>query len=150
MNSQKMMKGIFSIELEPQEEPLPVYNFEVADWHTYFVGMWMMLVHNLCYKKVFFDAFPALKGKVVVHHAIEQQVLKRYKGLFTKEEIHALENLRGIPKELNNTLHLSSIRKEWNSFYKKAKQAKIVPTKEQVQKFAKFVDEKYGNLFNPL
>jgi hypothetical protein len=32
---------------EPQEEaPVKVYNFEVADWHTYFVGWWMVLVHN--------------------------------------------------------------------------------------------------------
>jgi len=23
-----------------------VYNFEVADWHTYFVGAWEWLVHN--------------------------------------------------------------------------------------------------------
>lgn len=44
-----------------------------------------------------FKAFPWLKGKVVVHHAIEQQVLKRYPGLFTKADIHALDNLRGIP-----------------------------------------------------
>ncbi|GAL82652.1 probable hemagglutinin-related protein [Algibacter lectus] len=25
-----------------------VYNFEVADWHTYFVGAWEWLVHNAC------------------------------------------------------------------------------------------------------
>lgn len=32
---------------EPLEEvPVKVYNFEVADWHTYFVGWWMVLVHN--------------------------------------------------------------------------------------------------------
>jgi hypothetical protein len=28
------------------ENPVEVYNFEVADWHTYFVGYWMWLVHN--------------------------------------------------------------------------------------------------------
>jgi hypothetical protein len=28
-----------------------VYNFEVADWHTYFVGTWEWLVHNIaCFK----------------------------------------------------------------------------------------------------
>ena len=37
--------------LEPVHEtledvPVKVYNFEVADWHTYFVGWWMVLVHN--------------------------------------------------------------------------------------------------------
>ena len=42
----KRNKSIFSLDLEPQDQPVKVYNFEVADWHNYFVGMWMMLVHN--------------------------------------------------------------------------------------------------------
>ncbi|GJQ05046.1 polymorphic toxin-type HINT domain-containing protein [Capnocytophaga canimorsus] len=25
-----------------------VYNFEVENWHTYFVGLWALLVHNVC------------------------------------------------------------------------------------------------------
>ena len=25
-----------------------VYNFEVSDWHTYLVGWWMFIVHNVC------------------------------------------------------------------------------------------------------
>ncbi|UYZ63418.1 polymorphic toxin-type HINT domain-containing protein [Hymenobacter weizhouensis] len=29
-------------------EPVPVYNVEVADWHTYLVGEWMLVVHNAC------------------------------------------------------------------------------------------------------
>lgn len=32
--------------------------------------------------------------------------------------MHSLDNLRGIPKEINSDLHLSKIRKEWNKFYK--------------------------------
>ena len=28
------------------EQPATVYNFEVADWHTYLVGRWMLVVHN--------------------------------------------------------------------------------------------------------
>jgi len=28
------------------EKPTEVYNFEVADWHTYLVGYWMWVVHN--------------------------------------------------------------------------------------------------------
>jgi hypothetical protein len=107
-------------------------------------------VHNkICYKEVFFKTFPSLRGKVVVHHAIEQQVLKRYPGVITEAEMHALKNLRGIPKILNNKLHLSSIRKEWNAFYKKAKEAGVIPTKEQLQKYADYIDKKYGYLFDP-
>jgi hypothetical protein len=30
------------------EKPVKVYNFEVADWHTYFVSDGQILVHNAC------------------------------------------------------------------------------------------------------
>ena len=126
-----------------------VYNFEVEENHCYFVGTEGILVLNACYHTTFFKAFPWLKGKVVVHHAIEQQVLKRYPGLFTKADIHALENLRGIPKELNNTLHLSDIRKEWNKFYKKFDDADLIPTKKQLEDYAKAIDKKFANQFDP-
>ena len=28
------------------EQSTPVYNVEVADWHTYLVSWWMFIVHN--------------------------------------------------------------------------------------------------------
>ena len=59
------------------------------------------------YKGTFFNVNPSLKGKVVVHHAVEQQVLKKYPGVVKNSEIHSIENLRGIPKSLNSDLHLS-------------------------------------------
>ena len=36
------------VELEILKEPVRVYNFEVADWHTYHVGNAGVLVHNDC------------------------------------------------------------------------------------------------------
>ena len=36
------------VELEVLEEPVRVYNFEVADWHTYYVSEEEVLVHNTC------------------------------------------------------------------------------------------------------
>ena len=36
------------IQHELLETPIKVYNFEVADFHTYFVGESAMLVHNAC------------------------------------------------------------------------------------------------------
>lgn len=51
------------------------------------------------YKATFFKANPHQEGKVVVHHAVEQQVMRRYPNLVRKEEMHSLENLRGIPIE---------------------------------------------------
>jgi hypothetical protein len=37
-----------SIRAERLKEPVKVYNFEVADWHTYYVGEVGVLVHNDC------------------------------------------------------------------------------------------------------
>lgn len=126
-----------------------VYNFEVREDHCYFVGQHGILVLNACYHTTFFKANPLLKGKVVVHHAVEQQVLKKWPGLFDKEFMHSLDNLRGIPKDINNTLHLSTIRKEWNKFYKKFDNAGIIPTKQQVLDYANAIDKKFGHLFDP-
>jgi RHS repeat-associated protein len=97
------------------------------------------------YRETFFRAHPQLRGQVVVHHAIEQQVLKRYPGLFTEGEIHALSNLRGIPKGANPDLHLSQIRRAWNDFYRVNPSA----TKQQILDFAANLDTKFGSVFLP-
>src|SRR5207245_11323859 len=73
---------------------------------------------SLDYRAAFFAKYPELSGKVVVHHAVEQQALIRYPGLFSEAEIHSVENLRGIPLDLNARLHNSLIKKEWNEFYR--------------------------------
>ena len=97
------------------------------------------------YKGTFFSANPELKGSVVVHHAVEQQVLKRYSGVVTEAEMHSLENLRGIPKSINSDVHLSQIRKIWNKFYKENPS----PTKQQLLDQATVIDQKFGTQFTP-
>ena len=39
---------IESVESEQLDKPVKVYNFEVEDYHTYFVGRDGWLVHNVC------------------------------------------------------------------------------------------------------
>ncbi|WP_185761808.1 hypothetical protein [Xanthomonas phaseoli] len=97
------------------------------------------------YRATFFEANPGLEGNVVVHHAVEQQVLTRYPGVAAPEQIHSLENLRGIPKEVNSDLHLSTIRREWNKFYRETPNA----TLPQLLRKATEIDSKYGSQFNP-
>lgn len=99
------------------------------------------------YKKTFFDANPDTEGKVVVHHAVEQQAMRRYPDAgITPNEMHSLENLRGIPKgDVNDRVHLSLLRKEWNRFYRDNPN----PTKEDFLKFATKMDKQYGHEFNP-
>jgi hypothetical protein len=74
------------------------------------------------YRDVFFKGHPELVGfedQIVVHHAIEQQVLEEYPMLFTAGELNDLSNLRGIPKDIDNTFHKGELRKDWDSFYRK-------------------------------
>lgn len=97
------------------------------------------------YKKTFFDENPELHGNVIVHHAVEQQVQRRYPGVVSDSEMHSLENLRGIPKEKNGDIHLSQIRKEWNRFYK----ANPNPTKVDLLNQATKVDSMVGSDFKP-
>ena len=42
---------IQSVKVCSFKTPTDVYNFEVADWHTYFVGASCILVHNMCAKE---------------------------------------------------------------------------------------------------
>jgi hypothetical protein len=98
------------------------------------------------YKKTFFDENPDLEGEVVVHHAVEQQTLRRYPGTVTPNQMHSLENLRGIPKgEVNSRVHLSQLRKEWNRFYRDNPN----PSKQDLLNEATRLDQKYGQEFNP-
>ncbi len=82
---------------------------------------------------------------MVVHHAVEQQVKKRYPDLVSDSELHSLENLRGIPKEINSDVHLSKVRKEWNKFYRENPS----PTKQQLLDKATNIDNQFGSQFTP-
>jgi hypothetical protein len=102
---------------------------------------------SMDYRATFFARYPQLEGKVVVHHAVEKQALQEYPGLFASEEIHSLENLRGIPKERNAPLHLSRIRREWNEFYR-ANPAGTA-TKQKFLDKATELDRRFGLQFEP-
>ena len=97
------------------------------------------------YRVTFFGANPELRGHVVVHHAVEQRVLKMYPGVVTDAEMHSLENLRGIPRPQNSELHLRQIRREWDQFYEEHPTA----TRQQLLQKAAEIDAKYGSQFKP-
>ena len=100
---------------------------------------------SMNYRATFFEANAGLEGDVVVHHAVEQQALTRFPGTVTEAEIHSLENLRGIPKEINSDVHLSQIRRSWNDFYRNNPS----PTPQHLLDHATTIDEQFGHLFNP-
>jgi hypothetical protein len=114
----------------------PVYNIEVHGEHVYQVGELGVVVHNT-YADTFFKLFPNLRGKVWVHHRVEQKVLRKYPGLFSRADIDNLSNLVGIPKAVNSKVHLSIIRKAWNRFYDNYPNA----SRSDIEHFAKIIDE---------
>jgi hypothetical protein len=82
-----------------------------------------------------------------VHHAIEQQVLKNYPDLFNEEELNALENLRGIPKNIADDLHQSFIRELWDNFYEEFPPG--TATRQDFLNERRFIDKQLGQYFNP-
>jgi len=139
--------AVSSIKWHQRAEPFKVYNFEVQDDHSYFVGTYGggVWVHNYPkaprYRRTFADANPGIDtSKLVVHHAIEQQVQDLYPGLFTYAEIHSADNLRGIPVSINNWAHLSVMRRAWDAFYA----SHPIATRQEVLDFAHAIDQEWG------
>ncbi len=59
--------------------------------------------------------------------------------------MHSVENLRGIPKDINGYVHLSQVRREWNRFYEENPN----PSKKDLLQKATEIDAKYGSQFKP-
>jgi hypothetical protein len=81
-----------------------------------------------------------------IHHAIEQQVLKRYPGVASKAELHSLQNLRGIPDAIKNEVQDRLIREAWDEFYKRHP---VVATQQELLDWATHIDRLYGPQFDP-
>ena len=82
--------AIDAVEVEYLEEPVTVYNFEVEDYHTYYVGDAEVLVHNTCMvgesavkrvgeAKYQVGAYKDIKGVVGLdaHHAGQKATMKK-------------------------------------------------------------------------
>jgi hypothetical protein len=67
----------------------------------------------------------------------------------TEAKIHSLENLRGMPYEINSALHLSQLRIEWNRFYEPFLKTQTMPTEAQLLQKATELDTKFGTKFKP-
>ncbi|MEK0160815.1 pre-toxin TG domain-containing protein [Pseudoalteromonas piscicida] len=120
------------------------------------------------YRDTFYEKYPEFKempsvvtvggknSRKNVHHAVEQSVIDRYPHLaISLGEMHSIENLRGIPADINNTVHLSEITKsEWKSFYKKypsdcSPTPACLPSIEDLFQKVEEIDDKWGHLFYP-
>ena len=98
------------------------------------------------YRETFFTENPASRGKVWVHHAVERQASEiRYPTEVSSSQLHSIENLRGIPNEINSDVHLSQIRKLWNEFYRTNPAA----TQAELLESATKIDDMFGACFLP-
>lgn len=64
---------IINLSVKHLDEPVTVYNFEVEDWHAYFVGSEGVLVHNKCSLTKITDSY--LKQKGFDAHAIKKELV---------------------------------------------------------------------------
>ncbi|MCL2089614.1 MAG: hypothetical protein FWH11_00050 [Micrococcales bacterium] len=102
------------------------------------------------YQQTWANAHPEYSDRgVVVHHAVEQQVLKKYPGVVSESEIHSLDNLRGIPREVNREVHLQEVRRVWNSFYSRMEELGRAPTQQELLDQASVIDNNLGHYFLP-
>ncbi|WP_205601443.1 hypothetical protein, partial [Cellulomonas iranensis] len=102
------------------------------------------------HRVTFARAYPDIDmSTVVVHHAVERNALRRFRGLFDEYELHSIENLRGIPNDVNAEIHLSAIRRSWDAFRERFVELGRQPTKQEVLDHATHIDDLYGHLFTP-
>ena len=87
---------------EQLNEPVAIYNFEVQDFHTYFVGNCSILVHNRnCSKNP--DASATIpKEKTEIHHIVEQ--CQEKKSGFSREMIQADSNKVELPYSVHRKI----------------------------------------------
>ena len=86
------------VQHEILEAPVTIYNFEVEDFHTYYVGDASILVHNLCTKKA---AMREAKRSVNIPMSQKPDAIKTVKMIgengrtvFSKLEIYGNKFIR--------------------------------------------------------
>jgi hypothetical protein len=104
------------------------------------------VLHPKKHRDIFFAKHPELEGHVTVHHAKPRKAYLKYKGVIPIEELHDLDNLRGIPNENNPEFHLSRIHNSWNEFYDDHPNG---AAEWQIRERAAEIDRDWGSEFNP-
>ncbi len=85
------LRQVTSVLIKQLKVPVKVYNFEVKDWHTYYVSDVEVLVHNKCNQEGITDFVVSPNG-IVEAVGNGQHVLKRHVGLSDNELLLRLKN----------------------------------------------------------
>lgn len=89
---------VSDVTMEHLQQPIKVYNFEVADWHTYFVSKSSVLVHNTC-------------GQITGYtkHGLNQVIGRDGgKGVSTKAILDTVKNPTKVVKQAGGKLKYMS------------------------------------------
>ena len=90
-----------AVQHEILESPIKVYNFEVEDFHTYFVGESSILVHNICYtNKELIDAANEINKAQYNGHPFASKMNPISVTATTDGQIIVSKN-RGIPGKIS-------------------------------------------------
>ena len=138
LNGEKVVLEL--VQHEILETPVTTYNFEVADFHTYYVGAYDVLVHNKCFRGDLLDATgwtAEAAADFDAHHVFPRKFANKFDpvGLDWNngKEYGAwweLHDHRNKAKAYNA---------EWDSFFKNNS-----PTKEQILEQGRKMAKKYG------
>jgi hypothetical protein len=128
--------------ITPEEPPLFDQHLTQAEYDK--------RIRSREYETIFYDAYPEFRGtKMRIHHAIPKAIFKYFRGVIPIDELHALNNLRGIPFDKNNTTHLSIINSKWNAFMRKYQRSGTRPTMEDIREQVRAIDRDHGEDFMP-
>ena len=144
---------LISAERAPPGKTTTVYNFEVEDFHTYFVGEAKVWVHNVCIsEKLSREASDILRTKareiwqstsgrraiwddLQVHHRIPLE----WSHVFSKVDPNRLANLVGMKSKPH-----SGVSKIWATF-KKGLSGRA-PSQKEIMEVALSIDKQFGHL----
>jgi hypothetical protein len=120
-----------AIRREKLDQPIQVFNFEVEDFHTYFVGAGCVLVHKLCTNK-----------PDEVHHIVEQ--CQERKSGFSRKMIQADTNKVTLPYDIHRKISgYYSSKPAWTNG-KRVRDVLAGKPFDVQQKFGKYIVKKFG------
>ena len=98
------------VRYEALEEPVTVYNFEVEDWHTYFVSENNVLVHNTCNADfIKHDIYNDMRNKLGEKGA-NQFISAMNKGLVGPTGQEGIKMLSGNSVKIGSTLYQYEVK----------------------------------------
>ncbi|WBW95944.1 polymorphic toxin-type HINT domain-containing protein [Oceanirhabdus sp. W0125-5] len=152
------------INIEELKEATTVYNFEVEDWHTYYVSNKEILVHNDCFENVanaVTDSLVNESGEIVLDR-VDELIAAAKKGEFDESELNVLitkikgknnPDLDGVVKQLDEvakgTSNLTQIATKYSdeAMNYTYKEGKYIPIEETYDNY-KQLDDIAKNMYS--